>query len=439
MARATYSLDGRLGNLIVRGARLKGNIATAVTSASLSLSASEATQLDLTITDTDWEILRSGLFSAGTPKKAGSRCDYAGLHLEVRAIEVSARGVDNVLRVTARSFGVGRLKRARGPLVRKNLTPTQFVKLEAKRAGLKCIGQPSPKRKSIARQTGKDGESSWDTCQRLAKELGFICFEAAGTLYFGKPTWITQRTKRLPIRWRGEKTDGAIDELPTCRRSGDDRRNVATVEVKVRGDLAEDARPGMALALSGVPTFEGRYMVDSITLDLAEGTAATIQASTPENPVPEPPQKATKTSPGKGNTSSSSTGTQSTAVGAKTAAAFVGFALSQAGDRYIYGAEVSLTDPDPNAFDCSELVEWAAARAGVRFVDGSSAQIAAAKPISVEQGIRTRGALLWHPGHVAISLGNGKTIEAANSRVGVVQLSASGRFSRAGLIPGLRY
>ena len=437
--RATYSLDGRLGNLIVRGARLKGNVADSVTSATLSLSSSEATQLDLTLIDEGWEVLRSGLFSAGTPTKAGSRCDYGDLDLEVRAIEVAPRGVDNALRITARSLGVGKLKRARGALIRKNLTPSQFVKLEAKRAGLKCIAQPSPKRKAIARQTGKDAETSWDTCQRLAKELGYVCFEAADVLYFGQPTWLTRRTKELRVEWKGKNTDDAIDALPTCRRSGDDRKNVATVEAMLRGDLGEDARPGMALILDGVPTFDGRYMVDDVVLPLAEGAAATVSASTPENPKPEPPPKKTKSSPGKGKGGKGGDDSSSAATGAKSAAAFVGYALDQAGDTYIYGAETNPNDPNPNAFDCSELVEWAAARAGVTFVDGSSAQIAACKPISVDAAIRTKGALLWHPGHIAISLGNGKTIEAANSRVGVVSYNAAGRFQRGGLIPGLRY
>ena len=436
---ATYSLDGRLGKLIVRGAKLKGDIAEAVVSASVSLSSSEATQLELTIVDNDFDVLRSGLFSAGNTTKAGSRCDFATLDLEVRAIEVTPRGADNALRITARSLGVGKLKRAKGALVRKNLTPTQFAKLEAKRAGLRFVGQESAKRKSIARQVGKDAETSWDTCQRLAKELGYVCFEAAGVLYFGRPTWLTQHTKELRVTWKGGKTDDAIDALPTCRRSGDDRKNVATVEATLRGDLGEDARPGMALILDGVPTFDGRYMVDTVTLPLAEGAAATVSASTPENPKPEPPPKKTKSSPGKGKGGKGGDDSSSGATGAKSAAAFVGFALAQAGDTYIYGAETSPTDPNPNAFDCSELVQWAAARAGVPFTDGSSAQIAACRSISVADAINTRGALLWHPGHIAISLGNGRTIEAANSRVGVVSYSAGGRFQRGGLIPGMRY
>ncbi|MEG1971409.1 MAG: NlpC/P60 family protein, partial [Burkholderiaceae bacterium] len=154
---------------------------------------------------------------------------------------------------------------------------------------------------------------------------------------------------------------------------------------------------------------------------------------------PDKQKQETAKSKGKAAGGGKSPATSTSTGGRGSAAAFVALCLQQAGDRYVYGAEASASDPNPNAFDCSELIEWASARVGVPFVDGSAAQIARAKPISVEQGIRTRGAILYHPGHVAVSQGNGKTIEAANSRVGVVSYSAHGRFTRAGLIPGMRY
>lgn len=93
----------------------------------------------------------------------------------------------------------------------------------------------------------------------------------------------------------------------------------------------------------------------------------------------------------------------------------------------------------------SELVEWAAARAGIspRVPDGSAAQKAHCAAhgtlISIEAGIRTKGALLFRPGHVAISLGNGKTIEAMNPSAGVRQGNARGRsWTAAGRIPGAK-
>src|SRR5688500_5069894 len=101
---------------------------------------------------------------------------------------------------------------------------------------------------------------------------------------------------------------------------------------------------------------------------------------------------------------------------------FVAKALSQLGDPYVFGAEASFDDPDPPRFDCSELVEWAAARCKVSFVDGAQNQRDACRRggtlMDVNEAIRTRGALLFRidegPGndHVAISLGDGSTIEA---------------------------
>jgi cell wall-associated NlpC family hydrolase len=133
---------------------------------------------------------------------------------------------------------------------------------------------------------------------------------------------------------------------------------------------------------------------------------------------------------------------------------FLQNALAQTGDRYVWGASASPTDPNPTAFDCSELVKWAAKRAGVDLPDGSWQQYLALKQagttIPVQQALQTPGALLFSfsseptPGggrpshaHVAISLGNGMTIEARGKNYGVGSFSAANRFNDAALVPGL--
>jgi cell wall-associated NlpC family hydrolase len=137
----------------------------------------------------------------------------------------------------------------------------------------------------------------------------------------------------------------------------------------------------------------------------------------------------------------------------QSADGFVQTALTQSGDKYVYGAEASASNPNPSAFDCSELVEWALARIGLRFVDGAENQYrtckGAGKEISVAQAVSTRGALLFRIGngprngqsgnHVGISQGNGQTIEARGRAYGVGQWSAtSGRtWTHGGLVPGL--
>jgi cell wall-associated NlpC family hydrolase len=132
---------------------------------------------------------------------------------------------------------------------------------------------------------------------------------------------------------------------------------------------------------------------------------------------------------------------------------FLDSALGQTGDRYVFGAETRLDNPNPDTFDCSELVQWAAHQAGVDVGDGTWVQYMQLEKqgatISVEQAMKTPGALLFSfpekpvPGraypqsHVAISLGDGRTIEARGRRYGVGSWSAENRFEYAAVIPGL--
>ncbi|MCW6006153.1 C40 family peptidase [Micromonospora sp. CPCC 205371] len=133
---------------------------------------------------------------------------------------------------------------------------------------------------------------------------------------------------------------------------------------------------------------------------------------------------------------------------------FLEVARAQAGDTYVFGAETKLGDSDPDTFDCSELTQWAAHQAGVKIPDGATAQYLHLKErgmlIPVEEARNTPGALLFsfdrepRPGdgrtpgaHVAISLGDGKTIEARGRAFGVGEFEVGKRFEFAAVIPGI--
>lgn len=133
---------------------------------------------------------------------------------------------------------------------------------------------------------------------------------------------------------------------------------------------------------------------------------------------------------------------------------FLDAALAQRGDVYVFGANAGLDDPDPEAFDCSELVEWAAHQAGVTVPDGAANQYLHLKDLGmtvpVEQAAQTPGALLFtfsyepragegrqSTAHVAISLGDGTVIEARNPRVPVDVYDVGDRFTFAAVIPGI--
>ncbi len=139
------------------------------------------------------------------------------------------------------------------------------------------------------------------------------------------------------------------------------------------------------------------------------------------------------------------------------AADFVTLLLKQRGDTYDWGAQASDTDPDPSVFDCSELVRWGCARLGVRptMPDGTWTQYRHCHQYgtvtSATDAARTSGALLFRfssdplattpqDRHVAVSLGNGSTIEAMGKAYGVGSWSVAGRtWTHWARVPGLVY
>lgn len=124
--------------------------------------------------------------------------------------------------------------------------------------------------------------------------------------------------------------------------------------------------------------------------------------------------------------------------------------LAQKGDRYVFGAEVPLTAMDGDKWDCSELTQFAS---GGLLQDGAYNQWrqtrSDALKLTVPTAMKTRGALLFHGDgtgvgrdaitHVAVSLGDGTTIEARGRLYGVGTWAAAGRFQFAGKVPKLDY
>ncbi len=118
-------------------------------------------------------------------------------------------------------------------------------------------------------------------------------------------------------------------------------------------------------------------------------------------------------------------------------------ATSQIGNAYTWGG-----DSPSQGFDCSGLIEWACAQHGVAMPRTAATQAAfcAAQgtTMSVQQGIATRGALLFRLGaptdHVVLSLGNGSTVEAMGHAYGVRNGAATGRsWTTAARIPSVDY
>lgn len=130
------------------------------------------------------------------------------------------------------------------------------------------------------------------------------------------------------------------------------------------------------------------------------------------------------------------------------------------GERYVLGCRADMSNPHfKGPWDCAEFASWCAYQAyGILFGTTSygdpysGAWIDQARSrdctMSVEDAVRTPGAFLLRKpihtgtGHVAISDGQGGTIEARGSRYGVVEapVYAPGRIWDLGCyIPGIQY
>lgn len=114
-------------------------------------------------------------------------------------------------------------------------------------------------------------------------------------------------------------------------------------------------------------------------------------------------------------TSSKVTGT-ATSTGNAARDRMIAWALSKRGHPYVWGGQ----------YDCSAFVRAATKAAGQELAGTSKGQYATCKAqgklISVQEGLRTRGAILFRmsgdPTHVAISMGDDSTVEARGKAQG---------------------
>ena len=137
--------------------------------------------------------------------------------------------------------------------------------------------------------------------------------------------------------------------------------------------------------------------------------------------------------------------------------------LKHEGDDYVFGALTPVGAKNPHVFDCSKFASWGVYQAS-KIIYGTDNNYgnpmhvyggtiywnrdvkSMGKAISVSEAAAIPGAAILRLatgsrcGHIVISQGNGRTIEAASSSLGVVQLGVNNRrWSTGILVPGIEY
>lgn len=386
-----------------------------------------ASTLEVVVSDGTRATLRDDNF--GGPMYAV----FAGLHFELASI---AKNGDD-LTLTFEDAIVAALRRRKRKLSVKAGTMTRrgFVAKLAKEANVAYSVDPEkrgPVRKPLGRSVHDLPDNSWDVLGEVAEEVHWRRFSDGTRLVVGSDEWLFDRDKN-PTRLR-EFTHGVHNVDFTC----DVRRRASEATVTVDVDLWA-LPPGSLVRGVDLGPADGKWLVSGYTrtatsprgtVDLVRGRHALKEpkrarnASAGDHGVPDFPP---------GQAAPDGAAGAPAASGAR--AKMVAFALAQAGDAYVYGA----TGPD--SWDCSGLVYAATAAAGNQIPARTSAGQWAAvqnagKTMTVDQGIHTRGALLFiqtsDVHHVAISLGNGTTIEARGTAYGTGVFSVASSYTGAG-------
>lgn len=400
-------MPGRLAQLVVRGTYFKGDAAAAVRSASISLDTGEVATLNMLVADPQLSIASTRLFDPS------GLISYQDLAFRIQSCEiVSDSGVPH-LQVVARSEKAQALRRQKGARVWTNRSPSQVVAELAKSVGHAAHVQTSASRRSIARGSA---ESSWGLMGRLGEELKWMLFESVNGIYFGTLAGLVALPGaiRRPVIWDrvAGKGTGELADVPNCRKS-EDATYAAELSFNVVGPDADKWRLGDLAVLDGVPGFTGDYLVTHVDIPLLEGPVS-VQG------------KAAKLT------------SMNTATPGRLATA-ARFAT-------ITGRQITPTTtvlPETSTYDASQLVYWGLQQVGVKFVWGpADAQLAYCRNRStlrtVAKAMSVRGALLFNDRRVAISLGDGRVIEATGTAFVAVARPAS-TWTTGALVPGLSY
>lgn len=370
-----------------------------------------ASTLEVTVKDTRRKLLRSGILDTR------SFATVDGINFELAALSKAADRVT----LTFEDAIVAALRRRNDKLSipASSTTRAEIVRRLAKEARIPVDVDPAKRgvvHSAVERSVAGDKSDSWTVLGEVAEDVRWRRFSTGARLVVGSDDWLMTRG---PSAWTVREHTGPVHDVDFDLNS---RRRASEATISV------DARrwaiwPGRKVTVADLGPADGEWLVSQVRRGLTR-TRAEVTIVRGRHVLKEPPPAPAAVPGSEAGEQDFLPGREGTISGGAAANAarekMVQWALAQAGKPYIWGGS------GPNGFDCSGLVQEATRAAGKVLTKPSKSQwdtvLDAGRAISVDAALRTRGALLFRmtgdPTHIAISLGNGSTVEAMGTAYG---------------------
>jgi hypothetical protein len=301
----------------------------------VSYSMSEVTQLSINLIDPGFEMLKANYFSIGRDviyrtKSMATKNDltqlaapknYYELKLEISSVSVSGgQGSSAFIQIEARSKPIQQMKRyknanelkaAQAKIAGKN-SAIGFLQYICFSFGLELVADPLISKTStinVSSDATKSSDSAWDVVSRIASDNNCAVFEVDGTLYVAKlktllGKWGTdnvvaniynlktntisaENIAAVPIIYphpngkmialgNPRYEDFILTQMPQISKSDQDPYQ-CQASVQLDRFSGTSLRPGMTVALWGIPTLSDVFIVSSVDYD--EMSVGTVSVS----------------------------------------------------------------------------------------------------------------------------------------------------------------
>jgi hypothetical protein len=324
LAAGPQSPSGALLPVRIGGVLAAGELGQAVSGGSIEFATQQVSEMTLVLDDPRLELTRRHALNIGTV------IGNYGLRWQVVEFQTGSARQGEIVTLRCHPSGAVRL-RSSSPSATRQISPTDYLAALARQAGLRFVGEQSAPRDiaptmiddTKGRITIQRPQTAWEVGQHWAQQLGFLFFEAAGTLYFGSPRWLAAQGRRMQISYAGYTyptgQHGPIYpalELPNAKGSrrdfikagtvlpgvdgttityydaADSIRDI-TVTAKIERTTGEALRPAMCAAVAGVPPFDSSFLLlTKVGWSLSDLTAPVVVEAATAEVLPAPARTA---------------------------------------------------------------------------------------------------------------------------------------------------